>query len=257
MKSPDPVQSVQKTMILLETLSTQEEVGVRELAEAVKGNKSTVYRFLNTLMMLGYVRQDRKTEKYSLTLKLFQVGVQALNRLDIHKAALPVMEELAEYSQETIHLASMEENRIFYLDKIESPLALRVAMASAQGRFIRPNCTGVGKAILSRLSPEAQTAMLENVEWTSRTETTITDRDHLLEELEKIRQQGFSLDMEENEQGVRCVAAPIFNGKKEVCGAISISGPSVRMNEKRLEELSEIIVKAGSDISSVLGALSL
>ncbi len=257
MKSPDPVQSVQKTMILLETLSIQEEVGVRELAEAVEGNKSTVYRFLNTLMMQGYVRQNRKTEKYSLTLKLFQVGVQALNRLDLHKAALPYMEELAEYSQETIHLASMEDNRIFYLDKIESPLALRVAMASAQGRFIRPNCTGVGKAILSWLNPEEQSAMLKDVEWNSRTETTITDRETLAGELEKIRQRGYSLDMEENEQGVRCVAAPIFNGKKEICGAISISGPSVRMDDERLKELSEAVVKAGGDISSVLGALSL
>ncbi len=254
MKNPDPVLSVQKTMTLLETLSMQEEVGVTELAEAVGGNKSTVYRFLNTLMGLGYVRQNSKNEKYSLTLKLFQIGVQALNRLDLHKAALPVMEELAEISQETIHLASMEDNRIFYLDKIESPLSLRVAMASAQGRFARPYCTGVGKTILSWLESEKKEAMLREITWESRTESTITNRNDLEKNLDEIRKNGFGFDMEENEQGVRCVAAPIFNRQGDICGAISISGPSVRMSDQRLQELSAATVKAGKEISSVLGA---
>lgn len=254
MKNADPVLSVIKTMKLLETLSEQEEVGVTELSEAVGGNKSTVYRFLNTLNGLGYVSQNKKNEKYSLTLRLFQLGVQALNRLDLHKAAQPIMEELAEYSSETIHLASMEENHIFYLDKIESPLALRVAMGSAQGRFAQPYCTGVGKTILSWLSDDKKDKMLEDTKWQKRTATTITSREDLEKELLLIHKQGFGFDREENEPGVCCVAAPIFDSKGSICGALSISGPSVRMDREKLEDLAKKVISAGKKISSYLGA---
>lgn len=254
MKNADPVQSVLKTIKLLETLSEQDEVGVTELAEAVDGNKSTVYRFLNTLCGLGYVRQNKKNEKYSLTLRLFQMGVQALNRLDLHKTAQPVMEELAEYSMETIHLASMEENHIFYLDKIESPLALRVAMGSAQGRFAQAYCTGVGKTILSCLSDEKREEMLQGTSWERKTASTITSRNELDKELAQIHKQGFAYDMEENESGVRCVAAPIFDSKGKICGALSISGPSVRMDREKLNDLANKVKSAGEKISSDLGA---
>ncbi len=252
-KNTDQVLSVLKTMTLLEKLSEQEEVGVTELAEAVEGNKSTVYRFLNTLAGLGYVRQNRTNEKYTLTLKLFQVGVQALNRLDIHKAALPVMEELAEYSQETIHLASMENNQVFYLDKIESPLALRVAMGSAQGRFAPAVCTGVGKVILAFMKDDAKAEMLKFADWTPRTEHTIRTPEELEGVLEQIRSKGWGYDMEENEPGVRCVAAPIYDNKGEVCGAISISGPSVRMDDEKLNSLALKVRDGGKRISMDLG----
>ncbi|MDC7235148.1 MAG: IclR family transcriptional regulator [Spirochaetales bacterium] len=252
-KTADPVLSVLKTMKLLETLSAEEEVGVTELAAAVDGNKSTVYRFLNTLAGLGYVRQNKINEKYSLTLKLFQVGVQALNRLDIHKAALPVMEELAEFSQETIHLASMENNQVFYLDKIESQLALRVAMGSAQGRFAPAVCTGVGKVILANLPEEKKQEMLEAADWTPRTEHSIRTVDELEERLSEIREKGWGYDMEENEPGVRCIAAPIFDNRGEVCAAISISGPSIRMTKDKLKKLAVKIKDGSAKISRDLG----
>lgn len=252
-KNADPVLSVLKTMKLLETLSEKDEVGVTELAAAVDGNKSTVYRFLNTLAGEGYVRQNSLNEKYSLTLKLFQLGVQALNRLDIHKAALPVMEELAAFSRETIHLASMEDNQVFYLDKIESQLALRVAMGSAQGRFAPAVHTGVGKAILAYLPEEARRKMLEAADWTPRTEHSIRSEKELDMKLQEIREQGCAYDMEENEPGVRCIAAPLFDNKGQICGAISISGPSVRMTKEKLKKLSSRIREGSLRISADLG----
>lgn len=252
-KNADPVLSVIKTMKLLETLSAEEEVGVTELAAAVEGNKSTVYRFLNTLSSLGYVRQNSNNEKYSLTLKLFQVGVQALNRLDIHKAALPVMEELAEYSKETIHLASTENNQVFYLDKIESQLALRVAMGSAQGRFAPAVCTGVGKVILAYLPEDKKQEMLDAADWTPRTEHSIRTVSELEEKLTEIRKEGVGYDMEENEPGVRCIAAPVFDNKGLVCGAISISGPSIRMTKEKLKKLAVKIKEGSERISGTLG----
>jgi IclR family KDG regulon transcriptional repressor len=256
MKTVDPVLSVLKTIKLLETLSEQEEVGVTELAEAVDGNKSTVYRFLNTLASLGYVRQNKTNEKYTLTLKLFQVGVQVLNRLDIHKASLAVMEELAEYSKETIHLASMENHQVFYLDKIESPLALRVAMGSAQGRFAPAVCTGVGKVILAYLSSDEKEEMLKHADWTPRTENSVKDAADLEQRLLEIRKCGWGFDMEENEQGVRCVAAPIFDNRGIVCGAVSISGPSVRMTKEKLKKLAVKVKEGAGRISDDLGYIN-
>ncbi|MDA3956038.1 IclR family transcriptional regulator [Oceanispirochaeta sp.] len=255
MKTAEPVLSVLKTMKLLETLSAQEEVGVTELAAAVDGNKSTVYRFLNTLSGLGYVSQNRNNEKYSLTLKLFQVGVQALNRLDIHKASLPVMEELAEYSKETIHLASMENHQVFYLDKIESPLALRVAMGSAQGRFAPVVCTGVGKVILANMGHDEKERMLEHADWTARTEYSVTTPEELEVRLIEIRKNGWAFDLEENEPGVRCVAAPIFDNKGVICGALSISGPSLRMTKEKMKKLALKVKEGAGKISDNLGYL--
>jgi len=252
-KNADSVLSVLKTMKLLETLSEQDEVGVTELADTVEGNKSTVYRFLNTLAAAGYVRQNKNNEKYSLTLKLFQVGVQALNRLDIHKAALPVMEELAESSKETIHLAAMENDLVFYLDKIESPLTLRVAMGSAQGRFAPAVCTGVGKAILAYLPEDQKARMLEKADWTPRTATSVKTPEELEQRLEQIRTEGLSFDMEENEPGVKCVAAPIFDNRGQVCGAVSISGPSLRMTKEKMKMLGQNVLEGAAKISLDLG----
>lgn len=247
--------SAEKTMALLEALSEHPHTGVTKLASIIGSNKSTVFRFLSTLVELGYVEKNSETEKYALSLKLFRIGVQQLNRMSVHEYALPVMKRLSETTQETIHLVIIEGTEIFYGEKIDSRQSLKVSMSSAQGRFISPIHSAAGKTILAFLDEQTREKILTSSDWTPMTAHSITSRDQLLKELDSVRERGYALDLEENEIGVHCVAAPVFNANNHIQAAVSISGPSVRMTEERIHsELISLIRSEADSISQSIGS---
>ena len=253
MNGQESVQSVIKTITLLEALAHKDEMGVTELAKKVGGTKSTVFRFLNTLKKLGYVRQNTKNELYSLTLKIFEIGSVVMERIDVRTVALPFMANLAWITKETIHLAILDQDKVVYLHKINSSQSLRVDMMSRIGHFAPIYCTGVGKALLAFQPEDTRKKILLNEKFKQFTPSTITNSATLEKELQKIREQGYSLDIEEHEIGVCCVASPIFDRAKNIIASISISAPHVRMDSNRIKKLSQIAVKAGKDISNILG----
>lgn len=253
MKDQEPVQAVIKILSLLESLAHEEEIGVTKLSKKVGSNKSTVYRFLNTLKNLGYVRQNPENEKYSLTLRLFEIGSVVLDRLDEKKIAIPVMKKLAEQTMETVHFAILDEGKLVYLHKIDSTQTLRVSMMSRIGQNAPLHCTGVGKTLLSWLEPEEANALLRQNEIHNFTNNTITDPIKLAAEFQKIRDIGYAEDNEEHEEGVRCLAAPIRDRHGDVTAAISLSGPRVRIIDSRIEALKDLILSAAGEISSYLG----
>ena len=255
MKDKDikPVKVVRKLILLFEALANEEEIGITELAKKIGESKSTIYRFLISLKELGYVTQNSKNEKYRLTLRLFEIGSAVLDRLDERKEALPVMENLAEQTLETIHLAILDENKLVYLHKIDSTQTLRVAMSSRIGRNAPLYCTGVGKVLLAWCPPNIVNKIIGQKEMLRYTKNTITDPIQLAAELQKIRNEGYAIDNEEHEEGVRCVAAPIRNRDGEVVAAISISGPKIRMADDRIGAFKELVMNAANEISKRLG----
>jgi len=253
MKELKSVQAVIKTITLLEALTHKDEMGVTELAKRVAGNKSTVYRFLNTLKELGYVRQNPQSEQYSLTLKMYITGSVVLDRIGVIKAALPIMEKLARETRETIHLATLDEGRLVYLHKIDSNQSLRVTMMSKVGHTAPFYCTGVGKALLAFQPEEIRKNILAKEKLKQFTPSTITDKTVLEKELENIREKGYSIDNEEHEIGVSCVASPIFDREKKVIASLSISAPHVRMASERIVKLFNLVKEAGGEISTILG----
>jgi IclR family KDG regulon transcriptional repressor len=250
----EPVKAVNKTICLLEALAQEKELGVTDLAERAGMHKSTVYRFLNSLKELGYVRQNSANEKYSLTLKLFELGSSVLARMELWEQAHPIMEQLAEQTRETVHLAVLDEDRPVYLGKFESTQALRVSMSSRIGQSAPIYCTGVGKLLLAHAPPEQVKQILERQELRRFTDRTITDRALLARELETIRRQGFAFDDEEHEVGVRCVAAPVRDSQGTIVAALSISMPSVRLPDSEIPGYWELVTKAADEISSRIGA---
>jgi len=253
MKELEPIQAVIKTMMILETLAQNDEVGVTELAKKVLGNKSTVYRFLNTLMDLGYVKQNPETEQYSLTLKMYETGSIALERLDIRKAAQFTMEELAKSTKETIHLAVLDEQNLVYLHKINSTQSLKVTMMSKVGTTGPLYCTGVGKVLLAYQPEKIIKDLISGKKFERFTDSTITDEKSLLDELDKIRKEGYAIDDEEHEVGVVCVAVPIFGKEKNILASLSISAPQVRMHSDRIEEIALLAKKAALKVSEAIG----
>lgn len=253
MGSIEPAKAVVKTLQLLEALAERSDHGVTELSSRLKMHKSTVYRFLATLCELGYARQD-SDDRYSPTLKIFELGSHTVQNLSIWKHAHDVMENLAQETGETIHLATEENLRLVYLHKIESTQSLRVTMMSRIGQSGPFHCTGLGKVILAHSPAERRTAILRKNPLEKFTDRTLTSVDQLMTELEKIRETGVSVDNEEHELGVRCVAVPIWvDNRRSSLAALSISAPAVRLTESKVPEYHELLQDAVRSIHENLG----
>ena len=249
----DTVQVVSNALKILEILSTAPKCGVSELARTLGCQKGTVFRLLRTLKNEGYITQDDESGKYSLTLKLFKIGSNTVNNLDLNMVSLPIITRLSQLSSETIHLCVIENDQLVYLQKIESTHALKVTMMSRVGQSTPLYCTGVGKVLLAYQNIEKIQRYFQNTKFEKFTEHTIVDQYDLTIELEKVRSTGIAYDNEEHELGVRCVAAPIFNQEGNAIAALSISGPTVRMVNTKLKLMRELVKNAALEISVKIG----
>ena len=226
--------------------------GVRltEIALRTGLEKSTTHRLLAALMAEGLVDQDSDSERYRLGIDLVEFGMAVLRRLDVRQEALPVLRDLVEQVEETVHLGVARSGQVVYLEKVECERAFQ--MRSRVGERMPLYSTGIGKAMLAFLpARDLEVVLAAGLEL--RTRATITEPDDLRNELQNIRLRGFSTDMEENEEGVRCVAAPIFDHNLNVAGGISIAGPVFRMTDERMADLSVHIVGGAQEISRRLG----
>ena len=136
------VTAAERTMLILEQLSIHSSINLEDLAKECNLPKATLYRFLQTLISLGYVRRD-KNDKYSLTLRMFSVGSTSLEHTDLLNIARPIAEELSEHTGETVHIGMLEKTRAVYVLKIESAHTIR--MFSRVGTRIPLHCMAIGK----------------------------------------------------------------------------------------------------------------
>ena len=249
-KQPDSVSSVLKVFGILQALGEEREIGITELSQRVMMSKSTVYRFLQTMKTLGYVAQEGESEKYSLTLKLFELGARALQNVDLIRSADIQMRELSRLTKETVHLGALDEDSIVYIHKIDSMYNLR--MYSRVGRRNPLYSTAIGKVLLAWRDRDEVKQILEGVEYKRSTDRTITSTDELLL-LDKVREQGYGEDNEEQEEGLRCIGVPVFDRFGVVIAGLSISFPTLRFSEERLHEYVEMLHTAARKISEQMG----
>lgn len=248
----DVVQSVDRSLTILELLSNYNEgLGVTEISGMVNLHKSTVHRLLGTLIYKGFVIQDSSTNKYKLSLKLYELGSKRIENADILKSSRPYTEKLMNTVNEVVHLVIRDENDIVYIDKVEADNTIR--MASTIGRRSPLYCTSVGKAMLAYLSDEEIIAVWNNSKIEKKTKYTITDLEVFKRELKEVKEKGYAVDNEENELGVRCIGAPVFNHNGYIEGAISVSGPTIRVTRDRIEEFANEVKKYAQLISNELG----
>lgn len=252
MEYKNPIQSAERIFNILELLADRGELGLLELSQELALNKSTVHRMLSSLIYMGYAKQNEITQKYTLTFRIVTIAGKLLERTNILPIARPYLEELSHLSGETVHLVQREGNHILYIDKVESTVG-SIRMVSRVGMVHPMYCSGVGKAILSTMKEEEIVQIWNESIIEKRTEHTITDFSKFLEELQKIRLQGYALDNEENELGVRCIAACIYDYHQEVKYAFSISGPNNRMTPEYIKTLSEHVLKVQQKLSAELG----
>ncbi len=245
------MQSVERTLSILEALS-QAPAGVflNELSSVTGLNKTTVHRLLGTLIQTGYV--SGKNGKYRLTVRLFEVGARVINRLDVLTAARSYLEMLSVVTGEAVHLVVRDGADIVYIFKADAGQN-SVQMSSRVGLRNPMYCTGVGKAILAALpEPEAEDVWLHS-RIVRRTDNTITTFDRLKQQLAEVNVHGYAVDDEENELGVRCIAASVLDYAGKVAGAFSISAPSGRMDDARLVSIAPLVLDTREKICAALG----
>jgi DNA-binding IclR family transcriptional regulator len=243
--------TVDKALRILELLG-QEELRLVDLSARMGEHKSTVQRLLVTLHNRGFVRQDERTKRYSVGLKVLQLASLALADMDLREAARDPMQRLGDLTQETVHLGVYDEPQIVYIDKIESTFPIR--MYSRVGARAESYCTGIGKALIAFLTDYEFERYLRRVSFMRFTPHTITSAERLRDEVVRIRAQGYALDLQEHEEGVRCAAAPVFRLDGRVAGSISVAAPAFRKSESDIEGLAPAVVEAARQISMNLGS---
>ena len=168
------------------------------------------------------------------------------------RQAKPILERLVKDCNETSYVAIFKEGYVVYLDVVETDLTVRVV--SRVGSRLPAHCTAAGKVHLAFMSDEEIEALFPERQLKPYTPNTITDRDALKTELKKIVDQGYAIDNEELDPGVRCVAGPIRDYTRRIVGAVSVSGPSMRFTDERIEkELIPLVMQASEDLSTRLG----
>lgn len=252
-QKPDNVAAVMKVFGILEGLAEQREIGLSELSQRAVTSKSTAYRFLQTMKELGYVSQEEESEKYALTLKLFELGSSALQHVDLTRLADVEMRKLSEETHEAIHLGVLDDDprQIMYIHKYSSHYNL--CMQSRVGRRNPVYSTAMGKTLLAWMEQERARAVLESVDFEPHTEHTLTSVEAVMGELPEIRKGGVAEDREEAELGVRCLSVPVFDRFGHAVAALSLSFPVVRYDTKKRAEYVRLLHEAGKRISEGQG----
>lgn len=237
------VQSLERALTILNKLSEYPDgIQITRLSEQVGLTKSTIHRLLATLSSMNYVVKDEETDKYKLGLQVLFLSRNLLNNSDIVTVSKPFLEKLSQEVNETVHLCIEDRGEVVYIDKIESTQTIR--MYSRIGSRAPMYCTGVGKILLSGKDQDEFNELISNINFIPKTPSTITSKEEFIEEIEKVKSQGYALDNAENEVVLRCIAAPIFDHKGKIIASFSISGPSNRVtmdliNDTLIEKMKQ------------------
>ncbi|MBB1274655.1 MULTISPECIES: DNA-binding transcriptional regulator KdgR [Psychromonas] len=248
---PESVSSVLKVFSILKALGEQKNIGVSELSQRLMMSKATTYRFLQTMKTLGYVAQEEEADRYALTLKLFELGAKSLEYVDLIGLADKEMRFISEQTNEALHLGALDDDSIIYIHKIDSNYSLR--MQSRIGRRNPLYSTAIGKVLLAEREQAFIRDTLSRVTFIKHTEKTLENTEQLIAELSLVKEQHYAQDNQEQEPGLRCIAAPIYDRFGTVIAGISISLPTIRFDESRLSYYVGLLHQAGKNVSSQLG----
>ncbi|MEV4094392.1 IclR family transcriptional regulator [Streptosporangium saharense] len=233
-----PVGSVDRALLILQEIGRHSRgATLDELSTRLRLPKSSLHRLLGALKHRGFAAQPEPSGPYFLGTEMLATAFRFYENMDLRTLVHPLLTRLSEEFAETVHMAMLDGAEVVYLDKVEAVRS--ITMTSVIGGRNFAHCTGVGKALLAWTYPtdEAIRAWAERYgPLASRTRNTITSPARLATHLAQIRERGYSLDLEENEPGVRCVATPVFMGKSTPVAAVSVTALKDRMSPARLDE---------------------
>jgi DNA-binding IclR family transcriptional regulator len=247
---PTGVRVLHKTLDILEQIKTAESgYKLADLAREVELPKATVYRILTTLEGRGYL--DRASNgSYRMAKKLFDLQRTEPLEQVLHRAAQPVMERLVGSCKETVNLGILDAGEVVVINTVESPQAVRMSSKIGNRRY--PHTTALGKCLLAGMPDKEINRLIKLKGLVKVTAQTLITKTALTAELQKVRQQGWSLDNQENEIEGRCIGAPIHGPANKVIAALSISGPVFRMDLSRAKSLVPELKSACAEITKAV-----
>lgn len=247
MEKKNPIQVADKLFLALETLAKTGPTGLSDLCQETGINKTTLHRILNSLLYMGYVRQEEQTARYSLSFKIWDIANRFMEKIDFVEEARPHLKELAATTGETIHLVQLDGRHAIYIAKEESESSIR--LVSMVGKHIPLYCSGVGKALLADMTDDRIRQIWNESDIQKLTKHTITHFPAFMTEIRTIRKQGYAMDNEENELGVRCIATTVPHAGQSPRYAFSISAPIQRMSNERMREIARYALQMKERLS--------
>ncbi len=254
--SPAPaytVKSLVKALGILDCLAESEREGytLTELSQKLHLHISTVHRLLVNLTRQGFVDVNPAKGTYEVGYRVMRMGLKVLERMDFRRVAQPLLSELSQKVEETVHLAILQGDHAVSIEKFHGPHP--VSLDTPLGAAMPLHATGVGKALLAFQEEKQTAAIIRTVGLPSLTRNTLTSSAELKKELARIREQGFAVDDEEAVTGLRCVAAPFFDHSGRTVAAFSVAGPASRVSLQRTPEIASAVLEAAAEISHRLG----
>ncbi|MGI9336406.1 MAG: HTH-type transcriptional regulator BhcR [Gammaproteobacteria bacterium] len=249
-----PVATLDRALNLLLVLAQSDGITLTDVSRRAGVSAPTAYRMLITLAGRGFVRNDETLGLWYVGVEAFRTGSAFTRDLKVVDIGRGVMHELMHCTGETANLAVEDDGDVVFVSQVECHEAIRA--------FFRPgtrgpiHASGVGKALLAQLPAARVGQLTQRKGLHGYTEKTITDLEALSEDLEQIRRRGWSLDDEERHRGMRCIASPIFNLHGEALAGISVSGPTVRMQDRRLAEIGSMVKDAAAQITTSIGGVT-
>ncbi|EHI99716.1 transcriptional regulator, IclR family [Clostridium sp. DL-VIII] len=226
--------------------NSQEPVTIAEISKQLNIPKTSVFNIVNALISEEFLAiNNARLKSYELGIGAFELGSLYLNKIELTNIAGNILERLSNDVGETVFLAVVNNNELVYVDKRESTgnLGSRTSMYS----------TSLGKAILAAYDRVQLENYFEKVAFVPKTKNTIIDKETLIKNLNEIRERGYSISDEENEEGLFCIAVPIYNRAGQVIAALSVSSPKTKINAERIILFKENAIKASLDISRKMG----
>jgi len=250
--SPGFVPALDRTLDILELLSSADKgLSLSALSQQLDLPKNAVFRITQTLMARGYLDRDAKTKEFGLTSKLMRIASFRANRLSLPELALQEMRALRDQTRETVQLGTLSGNEGVIIEQIEGLEPLRIVVDIGL-RFLL-HCNAPGKMLLAHMPIPKRKKRIEEMDLDARTSRTITDRSKLHLECERILDLGYSVDFAESNEGIHCIAGPIFNPDQTLAGTLWISGPSKRLPKSEFSKLGQKVKSAGERITKDLG----
>jgi IclR family pca regulon transcriptional regulator len=257
---PQHSQSLERGLAILSAFSeAQPLLGITDLAGQVGLNKSTAHRYISTLAALGYLRQDATTRRYRLGPRAVDLGLAAINSMEITQIAGPLLRALANETGHTVSMAILDGIEIVYIERCRSArenARLTIDLHLHVGSRLPAYCTSMGKVLLAYRPPDVLTELIDRMDLARRGPNTLTAREALVAALRRIRQAGWAANDEELAPGLRSLAVPLRDASGEVIAAANIAVHLAVWNasmDSIVRRLEPALQRTAREISAQLG----
>lgn len=245
------IKSLDRALEVLVQLGEMQGGTLSQVAGALDQSPATVYRVLTTFQGRGFVDFDEQTQVWTIGPAAFLTGSQFLRRTSLVERARPIMRELMEATGETANLGIERDGMVLFLGQVETHATIRAFFPP--GTASAMHASGIGKALLCRMDDKRQRQVLAASQLEQYTPFTLTDPDAMIADLRASKARGYAVDAEERNIGMRCIAAPVFNVFGEVVAGISVSGPTTRITEDRIDVLAAHVMDAAARLTRAIG----